>query len=86
MSMTFAVADHLTTVLAQTSGDTIATAIRNFIAPLVLLAVGIAALSFLFKRQMTEFLQFIALAIGVAIFFYVPGVVEKIATTIANVF
>lgn len=76
----------LHTLLAQTSGDTIATTIRNFIAPLVLLAVGIAALSFLFRRQMTEFLQFACLAVGVAVFFYVPGVVEKVATTIAAAF
>lgn len=102
MSMFHAVAEHVNWVLAQaaptggattggatggtTSGANIANAIRDFIAPFFLLAIGIAAMSFLFKRQMTEFLQFIALGAGVAVFFYVPGVVEKIANTIAAVF
>jgi hypothetical protein len=60
--------------------------IREFIAPLFLLAIGIAAMSFLFQRQVTQFLQFAALAVGVAVFFYVPGIVETVARFIASAF
>lgn len=69
---------------APTTGAGLATAIRNFIAPLFLLAISIAAMTFLFQRQVTQFLQFVALGIGVAVFFYVPGVVEGLARLIAG--
>ena len=65
------------------SGATLATAIRNFIAPLFLLAIGLAALTFLFQRQTTQFLQFGAIAVGVAVFFYTPGVVPAVARLIS---
>ena len=39
---------------ARRAGKTVVD-VYDFIAPLVLLAVGLAALSFLFKRQVTEF-------------------------------
>lgn len=91
MNMLLAVTDHLTVLAAAdpgtgsgaTTGAGLADAIRNFIAPLFLLAISIAAMTFLFKRQVTEFLQFAALGIGVAVFFYVPGIVEGIARLVA---
>jgi hypothetical protein len=89
MSMFTAVVDQVTVLAAAgdvTDGNKIADGVRNFVAPFFLLAIGIAAMSFLFKRQMTEFLQFIVLGVGVAVFFYVPGVVEKVANTIAGFF
>lgn len=70
--------------IAVASGNKLATQIRDFIAPLFLLAVGIAALSFLFRRQITEFLQFCALAVGISLFFYFPGVLEGLAKVLHN--
>jgi hypothetical protein len=69
---------------APTTGAGLADAIRNFVAPLFLLAISFAAMSFLFRRQITEFLQFAALGVGVAVFFYVPGIVEGLARVIAK--
>lgn len=69
---------------APTTGAGLANAIRNFIAPLVLLAISIAALSFLFQRQVMQFIQFAAIAVGVAVFFYVPGIVEGLARLLAK--
>jgi len=69
---------------APTTGEGLATTIRNFIAPLFLLAISIFALTFLAKRQMTEFAQFAAIGVGVAVFFYVPGIVEGLARLIAT--
>lgn len=83
MHTTLAFVDAVVTAAPSTSAG-LATAIRNFIAPLFLLAISIAAMSFLFKRQITEFLQFAAMGIGVAVFFYVPGIVEGIARLAAK--
>ena len=33
-------------------------------------------MSFLFQRQMTQFLQFIVLALGIAVLLYFPGIIE----------
>lgn len=75
----------MTIVLAApASGQKLADTLRNWIAPLFLLAISVAAMTFLFKRQVTEFLQFAALGVGVAVFFYVPGVVEGLARFIAG--
>lgn len=72
--------------LAASSGDTLATTLRNWIAPLFLLAIGFAAMSFLFQRQVTKFLEFAALAVGVALFFYYPGVIQKVAAVFSKAF
>lgn len=61
-------------------------AIRDFIAPIFLLCIGIAAMTFLFQRQVTQFLQFAALAVGIAVLFYFPGVVESVAGFFAKAF
>lgn len=65
-------------------GDGIASFIRSWVAPIFLVVLGLAAMSFLFRRQMTEFFQFFALAVGVGVFFYVPGVVETLANAAAS--
>jgi len=72
-----------TTITTDSSG-TFATAIRNFIAPILLLIISLVAISFIFKRQLTQFFQFAALAVVVAVLFYVPGVVENIAKFFAG--
>lgn len=74
---------HLIAV-GNNGGEKLADALRSFVAPLFLLAISLVACSFLVKRQMTQFLQFIAIAVGVAVFFYVPGVVEGLARFIAD--
>ena len=78
MHTTLAVVQYL----AAPNGQVLADAIRNFVAPLVLLAISIAALTFLFQRQTTQFIQFGVLAIGVAVFFYYPGFIPKVAALI----
>lgn len=69
---------------APTTGQGLADAIRNFIAPLFLLAISLVALKYLLARQVSEFLQFAAIGVGVAVFFYVPGIVEGLARLIAK--
>lgn len=72
-------------ILAKGSDGFVRT-IRNFVGPLFLLACGIAAMSFLFQRQITQFLQFFVLAIAIAAFFYAPGFVEELGRFLAKAF
>lgn len=60
--------------------------IRDFVGPIFLLVCGIAAMSFLFQRQMTQFAQFIGLMIAIALIFYFPGVIESLAKFFSTAF
>lgn len=66
-------------VLAATSGGTLADGIRNFIGPILMLIMGVVAITFLFRREMTQFVIFLVIAIIVAIIFYAPDVIKNIA-------
>lgn len=70
--------------ILQPNPNGLATAIRDFVAPLFLLAISLAALGHLYRRQVTQFVQFIAVAIGIAVLFYTPGVVQSMATLVSN--
>ena len=58
--------------------------LQSLFGPLFLGIVGICAIFFLFTREVTRFVQFIVLAIGIAVVFYTPSIVQTIATGIAN--
>jgi hypothetical protein len=52
--------------------------------PLFLGIVGIVAIFFLFTREIIRFVQFLVLAIAIAVVFYTPSIVQTLATGIAN--
>jgi hypothetical protein len=58
--------------------------LQSLFGPLFLGIVGIVALFFLFTREITRFVQFIVLAILIAVVFYTPNIVELLAKGIAN--
>jgi hypothetical protein len=60
------------------------TYLQTLFGPLFLGIVGIVALFFLFTREITRFVQFIVLAILIAVVFYTPNIVELLAKGIAN--
>lgn len=66
--------------------DAFVTNIRNFIAPIFLLAIGLISLSFLMRRQLTAFFQFFLLTVLIGVLFYVPGIVENFATWASGLF
>lgn len=66
-------------VLAAASGNSLANGIRNFVGPILMLVMGIVAITFLFRREMTQFIIFLVIAIVVAIIFYAPDVIKSIA-------
>ena len=60
------------------------TYLQGLFGPLFLGIVGIVALFFLFTREITRFVQFIVLAVLIAVVFYTPGIVQALATGITN--
>lgn len=68
-------------VLAAT-GDSLASGIRDFVGPILMLVIGIVAITFLFRREMTQFMIFIVIAVVVAILFYAPDVIANLGKNI----
>lgn len=58
--------------------------LQSLFGPLFLGIVGIVALFFLFTREITRFVQFIILAVAIAVVFYTPNIVQLLASGIAN--
>jgi hypothetical protein len=58
--------------------------LQSLFGPLFLGIVGIVALFFLFTREITRFVQFIVLAVAIAVVFYTPSIVQTLADGIAN--
>lgn len=75
-------------ILASASGmnasEKIAGAVQAYVGPILLLIIGIVAITFLFRRQITQFVIFLVIAIMVAIFFYAPGFIVSIAKDLTN--
>jgi hypothetical protein len=60
------------------------TYLQGLFGPLFLGIVGIVAIFFLFTREIIRFVQFIVLAVAIAVVFYTPSIVQSLATGIAN--
>ena len=58
---------------------------RDCSGPLFLGIVGIVALFFLFTREIIRFVQFVVLAVAIAVIFYTPSIVQTLAQGIAKV-
>ena len=69
---------------AAISTQGLVTYLQSLFGPLFLGIVGIVALFFLFTREITRFVQFIVLAVAIAVIFYPPSIVQTLATGIAN--
>lgn len=66
------------------SGESLANGVRNFVGPILMLVMGIVAITFLFRREMTQFIIFIVIAIVVAIIFYAPDVISNIGQDVSK--
>jgi hypothetical protein len=69
---------------AAISTQGLVTYLQSLFGPLFLGIVGIVALFFLFTREITRFVQFIVLAVLIAVVFYTPTIVEELAKGISN--
>ena len=57
--------------------------LQGLFGPLFLGIVGIVALFFLFTREIIRFVQFMVLAVAIAVVFYTPSIVQTLAQGIA---
>jgi hypothetical protein len=80
MSAHFVIAAHA--VALSTKG--LVSYLQGLFGPLFLGIVGIVAIFFLFTREIIRFVQFMVLAIAIAVVFYTPSIVQTIASGIAN--
>jgi hypothetical protein len=58
--------------------------LQGLFGPLFLGIVGIVALFFLFTREILRFVQFLVLAVAIAVIFYTPSIVQTLAKGIAS--
>ena len=58
--------------------------LQGLFGPLFLWIVGIVALFFLFTREIIRFVQFVVLAVAIAVIFYTPSIVQTLAQGIAK--
>jgi hypothetical protein len=73
---------HILAVAISSQG--LVTWLQGLLGPLFLGIVGIVAFFFLFTREITRFVQFIVLAIAIAIVFYTPSIIQTIAMGITS--
>src|ERR1035441_6200763 len=68
---------QLTAAMAPVALSTqgLVTYLQGLFGPLFLGIVGIVAIFFLFTREVTRFVQFIVLAVAIAVVFYTPSIV-----------
>ena len=76
--------DQLLSAPSELKTDQLADWLRQIFGPLFLVIVSIVAIFFLFTREITRFVQFIVLAIGIGVIFYVPNIIETTAKAIAK--
>ena len=58
--------------------------LQGLFGPLFLGIVGIVALFFLFTREIIRFVQYVVLAVAIAVIFYTPSIVQTLAQGIAK--
>jgi hypothetical protein len=77
---------HLITAASSAALSTtgLVSYLQGLFGPLFLGIVGIVAIFFLFTREIIRFVQFVVLAVAIAVIFYTPSIVQTLATGIAN--
>jgi hypothetical protein len=74
----------IVTAATQVNTNGLVNYLQGLFGPLFLGLVGIVALFFLFTREITRFVQFLVLAVAIAVVFYTPNIVRDLATGIAS--
>ena len=58
--------------------------LQGLFGPLFLGVISIFAIFFLFTKEILKFVEFLLLAVGVAVVFYTPGIVQVLATALTT--
>ena len=69
---------------AALSSQGLVTYLQSLFGPVFLGIVGFTAVFFLFTREIIRFVQFVLLAVVIAVIFYTPVVVENLASAISK--
>ena len=73
-----------TAVPVAISSSGLVSYLQTLFGPLFLGIVGIVAIFFLFTREIIRFVQFLVLAVAIAVVFYTPSIVQTLAQGIAK--
>jgi len=65
--------------IVANAAEDLVNALKAYVGPILLLIIGAVSITFLFRRQISQFLIFIVIAILVAILFYAPDFITSIA-------
>jgi len=71
-------------VTAALSSQGLVDYLQGLFGPLFLGIVGFIAVFFLFTREIIRFVQFVLLAIVIAVIFYTPSIVQVIALALTK--
>lgn len=69
----------LNNLIVANASEKLVGTLQAYVGPVLLFIIGIVAITFLFRREIMQFVLFIVIAIIVAVLFYAPGVVKAIA-------
>lgn len=73
----------LAAVTADT-GKTMWDTVKGFIEPIILAVIAVIAITFLVRRQVSQFVQFLVLGIGIMVIFEAPSIIKNIAQFFAD--
>lgn len=84
--MTFDLASAHLVLAAAPSSTSLATNIRNWVAPLVLLAIGFFVLKFLVQQRFMELVTFVGIGAVVMAIFYYPTLIKDLGEVVKGFF
>lgn len=80
------ISDH-GALIAENYGNTISDELRSWIEPVLFLIIGFVALTFLFKRQLMQLLQFLVIVFIVgALWYQGDNIIENVGKAIGRWF
>ena len=84
MNTLIAINDIATHLVLGAGSQSLAGGIRNFVGPLLMLTMGIVSMTFLFRREMTQFMIFLIIAIVVCVIFYSGDILKNLAKDVSQ--
>ena len=69
---------------AALSSQGLVSYLQSLFGPLFLGVVGFVAVFFLFTREIIRFVQFVLLAVAIAVIFYTPSIVQVVAKALTT--
>lgn len=71
-------------MIAALSSQGLVSYLQGLFGPVFLGIVGFTAVFFLFTREIIRFVQFVLLAVVIAVIFYTPVIIQNLASAISH--